>query len=92
MVYVQKRIATGLEVLQYFTMHKWNFKSDNFNGLAALQTPDESEMFLFDSRNTGDELEYIKNSFLGARQYCLKDPLSTLPRARLIHKMYVFSL
>ena len=87
MVYVQKRIATGLEVLQFFTMRQWNFKSDNFNSLVALQTPEESEMFLFDSRNTGDEMEYIKNSFLGARQYCLKDPLASLPTARVIHKM-----
>lgn len=87
MVFVQKRIATGLEVLQFFTMHKWNFKSDNFNGLVATQTPDEYEMFLFDSRNTGDEAEYLKNSFLGARQYCFRDSLSSLPKARLILKM-----
>lgn len=87
MVYVQKRIATGLEVLQFFTMHQWNFKSENFNGLVALQTPDEYEMFLFDSQNTGDEWEYLKNSMLGARQYCIKEPLSSLPRARVIHKM-----
>jgi fatty acyl-CoA reductase len=87
MVYVQKRIAVGLEVLQFFTMHKWNFKSDKFNGLAIAQTPDEASIFLFDSRNTGDEWEYLKNSLLGARQYCVKDPLSTLPRARVILKM-----
>lgn len=87
MVYVQKRIATGLEVLQFFTMHQWNFKSENFNSLVALQTPEEHEMFLFDSQNSGDEMEYIKNSFLGARVYCINDPLSTLPKARLLHKM-----
>lgn len=87
MVYVQKRIAVGLEVLQFFTMHKWNFKSENFNGLVKQQTPDEYETFLFDSQHTGDDWEYLKNSLLGARQYCVKDPLSTLPRARLQHKM-----
>jgi hypothetical protein len=26
---------------------------------------------------------------LGARQYCIKQPLSSLPRARVIHKMWV---
>jgi hypothetical protein len=31
----------------------------------------------------------LKNSLLGARQYCVKDPLSTLPKARLQHKMWV---
>ncbi|KAL7027650.1 hypothetical protein ACKWTF_005508 [Chironomus riparius] len=87
MVYVQKRIATGLEVLQFFTMRKWNFKSDSFNGLIAQQMPDEYDMFLFDSQYVGDDWEYLKNSMLGARQYCVKEPLSTLPRARLQNKI-----
>lgn len=87
MVYVQKRIAIGLEVLQFFTMRQWNFKSESFNGLIKKQTPDEYDMFLFDSQYVGDDWEYLKNSMLGARQYCVKEPLSTLPRARVIHKM-----
>jgi fatty acyl-CoA reductase len=87
MVHVQKRIAVGLEVLQFFTMHHWNFKSSNFNGLIKEQSPEEYEMFLFDSENSGEVWDYLKNSLLGARQYCVKDPLSTLPKARLQHKM-----
>lgn len=87
MVYVQKRIAIGLEVLQFFTMRQWNFKSNNFNGLIKKQTPDEYDMFLFDSQYVGDDWEYLKNSMLGARQYCVNEPLSMLPRARVIHKM-----
>ena len=33
------------------------------------------------------QYEYIQNCILGGRQYCIKDPLSTLPTARLMNKM-----
>lgn len=87
MVYIQKRISVGMEVLQFFTMREWNFKSDNLQNLVKTLTSAEGEMFTIDSKNTGDEYEYLKNSLLGARQYCVKEPLSTLPRARVQLKM-----
>lgn len=87
MVYVQKRISVGMEVLQFFTMREWNFRSDNFQGMIRFVTPEEDEMFKFDSSKIGDEYEYLKNSMLGARVYCVKDPLSTLPKARVQLKM-----
>ena len=34
-----------------------------------------------------DEKEYMKRTLLGGRQYCLKEPLSTLPKARMQLKM-----
>lgn len=43
--------------------------------------------FDIDSENSGDEYEYAVTSVLGGRQYCAKDPLSTLPKARLQLKM-----
>lgn len=36
-----------------------------------------------------DVAEYMKRSFLGGRQYCLKEPLNTLPKARRQMKAYV---
>lgn len=33
--------------------------------------------------------EYLKDVILGGRQYCLKEPLSTLPKARMQLKAYV---
>jgi len=30
-----------------------------------------------------DLVEYMKRSLLGGRQYCLKEPLTTLPKARM---------
>lgn len=76
-----------MEVLQFFTMRDWKFISDNFEGLQKYMSPDELYRFNFDTKNTGDEREYLKTSLLGGRQYCLKDPLSTLPKARIQLKM-----
>lgn len=45
--------------------------------------------FNFDMENI-DSLEYMKRTILGGRQYCLKEPLSTLPKARMQLKAYVF--
>lgn len=36
---------------------------------------------------TVDALPYLKTCMLGGRQYCLKEPLSTLPKARMQLKM-----
>jgi alcohol-forming fatty acyl-CoA reductase len=87
MVHVQKRISVGMEVLQFFTMRKWNFKSDNFEALVRMISPEEEAMFTINSAETGDEYEYVKDCLLGARQYCVKDPLSTIPKARIQLKM-----
>lgn len=87
MVHVQKRISVGMEVIQFFTMRKWSFKANNLKNLIKLQTPEEYEMFKIDSKNNGEEYEYLKSIVLGARQFCLKDPLSTIPKARIQLKM-----
>lgn len=87
MVHIQNRLSVGMEVIQFFTMRDWKFISDNFENLQKHMCPDELYHFNFDTKNTGDEWEYLKVSLLGARQYCVKDPLSTLPKARLQLKM-----
>lgn len=87
MVYVQKRLSVGMEVLQFFTMRDWKFRTKNFEDLLDTVTIEEEEMFSFDTRTDGTEYDYLKNSLLGARQYCIKDPLSTLPKARMQLKM-----
>lgn len=39
--------------------------------------------FSFNMDTSGiDDVEYLKRSILGGRQYCLKEPLTTLPKAR----------
>lgn len=89
MVRIQNRISQGLEVLQFFTMRQWRFKVDKAEKLITTLSPSEYEMFFIDSKNVPDsfEDEYLRNCLLGGRQYVLKEPLSTIPRARLQMKM-----
>lgn len=81
MVRVQKKIYVGLGVLQFFTTRQWNFRSDNFKRIYDLLLPEEKIIFNMNTDEV-DEIEYLKNCILGGRQYCLKEPLSTLPKAR----------
>jgi alcohol-forming fatty acyl-CoA reductase len=89
MVHVQNRISQGLEVLQFFTMRSWVFYSQKFKDLSKSLSKEEYDMFFVDTDAVpaSDEREYLKNCLLGARQYILKEPLSTIPAARIQMKM-----
>lgn len=86
MVRVQKRIAVGMEVLQYFTMRGWNFKIENTKAL--INGLNEEDMNKFYISNTEIDIEkYMIQVLLGARQYCMKEPLANLDRARFHLKL-----
>ena len=84
MVFVQKKIAVGMDVLAFFTVNDWNFKSDRFVSLVKTQSESEYDMFPIDMEKTGDTFEYLQNAMHGGRLYCAKEPLSTLPRAKIL--------
>lgn len=44
MVRVHKKIATGLEVLQFFTLNPWCFKSEKYAALWTNLTEKDKEM------------------------------------------------
>lgn len=45
MMKIQRRIAIGMDVLTFFTMHKWYFKQDNFQALTdKMENFDEQKM------------------------------------------------
>ncbi|KAG5685053.1 hypothetical protein PVAND_014255 [Polypedilum vanderplanki] len=89
MIHVQKRIAIGMDVLACFTMNNWNFKSKNFEDLIKIQSKEEYEMFFIDSKKI-DVKSASRQAIIGGRVYCLKDPMSTIPKARkLIWIQYV---
>lgn len=81
MVRVQKRIAVGMEVLQYFTMRSWNFKIENTKALIADLSEREKNKFFIQNIDVDVE-KYMIHTLLGARQYCMKEPLTNLDRAR----------
>jgi hypothetical protein len=43
--------------------------------------------FCIDTLNFGKAEEFMEISIIGGRQYCVNDPLSTLPTARAMLKM-----
>lgn len=78
---VQQKVSDGLEVLQFFTTRAWDFRCKNFMALAKGLDPKDEEKFyiaLYDLQPK----EYLFKCVLGGRQYCLKEPLSTIPKAR----------
>ncbi|XP_059620438.1 putative fatty acyl-CoA reductase CG5065 [Phlebotomus argentipes] len=92
MVRVQTRISDGLEVLQFFTTRKWDFRSENFQGLPGKLNALDERTFTMDM-DTVENVEYLKKVILGGRQYCLKEPLTSLPKARMqLKALYVLDL
>lgn len=89
MIRVQKRIYVGLEVLQFFTTRNWQFNLNNFNKLEKFLNFKDSSVFRLNTDDV-DQSEYLKTCLLGSRQYILKEPLSSIPKARIHLKMYVF--
>lgn len=87
MVRVQQKIAVGIDVLQFFTIKAWDFRSDEMSKVRESLNSSEFEMFPMDTSVIKDSEEFIKTNLYGGRVYCLKDPLSTLPRARIIYKV-----
>lgn len=84
MIHVQNKIAIGMDVLSFFTMNDWNFVSDNFQALVKTQSKEEYKMFPIDTENMGDTLQYLRTCMYGGRQYCARDPLTTLPKAKIV--------
>lgn len=82
MCHVQTRISDGLELLQFFTTRAWNFRTVNFENMISQQSKEDSKVFNLD-KDSVEIKEYMLNSILGGRQYCLKEPLSTIPKARI---------
>lgn len=81
MVRVQQKISDGLRVLQYFTMRNWEFTNDRLLAVReSLSEVDRKEFNMdFEAMNMD---EYFEIVILGARQYCLKEDPSSIPKAR----------
>ncbi|XP_044270843.1 putative fatty acyl-CoA reductase CG5065 [Tribolium madens] len=98
MVRLQRKIHDGLELLQFFTVRQWIFRSGNFLALSKNMTDEENKTFPMDFKAVPVE-EYLTTAVLGARQYLMKEDLSTIPRCRtkqkflyVIHKIFVYGI
>lgn len=90
MIKLQKRIQNGIGVIQFYTTKQWDFKNINYQGLRKRVTPEDDEIFFTDMSEVNAN-SYLKDYFLGIRQYVCKEEPSNLPRARRLHKIRYFA-
>uniref|UniRef100_A0A336KQE3 Fatty acyl-CoA reductase n=1 Tax=Culicoides sonorensis TaxID=179676 RepID=A0A336KQE3_CULSO len=89
MVRIQTRVYQGLELLSFFTTRIWDFKSPNYASLQNTLSEDDKKDFNMYTDDV-DVYDYLKTVILGGRQFCLKEPLSSLPKARMqLKALYV---
>ena len=86
LVKLQGKISQGLHLLQYFSNRKWDFRAEKAK-LASQYLTEEDQRIFLTILDDIDVPNYIKDCILGGRQFCLKEPLSTLPKARAQLKM-----
>ncbi|CAK9816059.1 Putative fatty acyl-CoA reductase CG5065 [Anthophora quadrimaculata] len=90
LVRVQHKVNAGIEMIQYYTTKQWEFRNERMKELQdELNSSDREEFFMDTKAISWDD--YLLRYILGTRQYCLKDDLSTLPRARKVLKCLYFA-
>lgn len=73
-------------MLQYFSMQTWDFRVEKLLTFRKYISEEENEIFPSDLDEPNIS-EYLKDCILGGRQFCLKEDLSSLPKARAQLKM-----
>lgn len=81
MIKIQKKISQGLNVLQYYTTKQWVFNNDRMCAMYGRLSEKDRQTFFFDM-SALDWPSYFRDYILGVRQYVLKEPPATLPKAR----------
>ncbi|XP_063836672.1 putative fatty acyl-CoA reductase CG5065 [Ostrinia nubilalis] len=89
MVKMQKRIQSGLEVLQYYTTKEWHFRNENLRALRTKVTEEDDETFYTDL-TVIDWNTYIRDYIKGAREFVMKEDPSTLPQARRLNRQLYY--
>lgn len=83
MIRVQNKIAVGMEVLQFFTMNKWQFRSDNYASLYDNLVDKDRRNFIMDMNKPETDSLYMVVCAKGTRKYLLKESLDDYPKARM---------
>lgn len=83
MVRVQNKIAVGMEVLEFFTMNKWNFKSEHYASLYDNLADSDRKLFIMDMEKPDTDMLYMMWCAKGTRQYLLKESLDDYPKVRI---------
>ncbi|KAK7595543.1 hypothetical protein V9T40_013368 [Parthenolecanium corni] len=86
---VYRKLDQLRDILRYFRVRKWLFKTDNVQSLWKNLSPEDKEIFYFDIKNV-DWTEYFQCLVLGVRVFLMKDDIQTLPAARKkVTRLYI---
>ncbi|XP_060533066.1 fatty acyl-CoA reductase 1-like isoform X2 [Cylas formicarius] len=88
---IQRKIYIANMALQYFITQDWKFINEKTSDLENKLLPPDKENFYYD-KDRVVPYEYFTKALYGARQYLLKEDISTFDRAKTHSKrMWVLS-
>ncbi|XP_017960336.1 putative fatty acyl-CoA reductase CG5065 [Drosophila navojoa] len=89
LVNVQRKISTGLKLLQYYTTKDWDFRNDKFQEMSHTLNATDQELFDTSVSQVNWET-YISNYIRGMRTYILGESDATLPYAKIVlRRLYI---
>lgn len=86
---VQRRIAKGFEVFEYYANNQWDFHNEGSLEARKLMNPTEKKKYKLDGDGINYE-EYFEKCIHAARLYILKESDDELPTARRHMKVMWF--
>ncbi|CAG2064303.1 unnamed protein product [Timema podura] len=81
LINIYRKIDKYMIAMKYFTRFNWNFDNRNCMSLYQSMTPEDKEIFYFDS-NAYDWRDYLRNGVDGARLYIFKESPDTIPAGK----------
>ncbi|EDW14210.1 putative fatty acyl-CoA reductase CG5065 [Drosophila mojavensis] len=89
LVNVQRKISTGLKLLQYYTTKDWDFRNDKFQEMSHTLNATDQELFDTSVSQVNWET-YISNYIRGMRTFILGESDATLPYAKIVlRRLYI---
>ncbi|KAG1681825.1 Fatty acyl-CoA reductase 1 [Nymphon striatum] len=87
MLTLYKKLHRSLDSLEFFRMNEWNFCTDNSEKLWTTMSEVDRNIFYFKCDDLNWQ-EYLKNYYLGAKLYVLKEKLNGKPPAQAKHNAF----
>lgn len=78
---MQKRIAKGFEVFEYYANNQWDFNNDEARATRALLNPREREIYKVDGEGMNYH-DYFEDCTHCARLFLLNETDDTIPAAK----------
>ncbi|KAL7727826.1 hypothetical protein ACLKA6_019762 [Drosophila palustris] len=89
LVHVQRKISTGLKLLQYYTTKDWDFRNERFQELSSKLNETDEQLFDTSVSQVNWDI-YISNYIRGMRTYILGESDDTLPYAKIVlRRLYI---